>query len=163
VPDIELPYVFNDMLPREKTMPTAIKNDSIDVRLRFAKMPDSAIQQAIKLSKGRMGTNNVLTAITDINNRVGEMYKETKKPLPITFESVYNEVHAMDNLYKEITAKLETENNIVVTDAVGRAEKTGDDAFYKSVSDYKIKTIRQDPYIFESLKVLKDMNNYKSN
>jgi len=163
VPDIELPYVFNDMLPREKTMPTAIKNDSIEVRLRYAKMPDSAIKRAVTLSQARMSNNTVLTSIENINKKVNELYKKNKKPVAITFDSVYEDVHAMDNMYKEITAELETENNIEVTNAVGRAEDAGDDAFYKSVNDFKVKTIRQDPYIFESLKVLKDINNYKSN
>jgi carboxyl-terminal processing protease len=86
-----------------------------------------------------------------------------KKPLPITFENVYDDVHAMDKLYKEITAELETENNISVTDGLGKIQNEPADSFYKSVSDYKIKTIRQDPYIFESLKILKDINSYKSN
>jgi len=163
IPDIELPFVFNDMLPREKTMPTAIKNDSIDVRLRYAKLPDGAIKQAISLSRKRMGDNTVLSAISGINDQIDAMYKENKKPLPITFDNVYDDVHAMDKLWKEIAKELETENNIAVTDAVGKAQDPADAAFYKSVNDYKIKTIRQDPYIFEGLKVLKDINSYKLN
>ncbi len=110
-----------------------------------------------------MGANTVLSTISDINKRVDAMYKEIKKPLPITFDNVYDDVHAMDKLWKEITKELETENNIAVNDAVGKAQNPADDAFYKSVNDYKIKTIRQDPYIFESLKVLKDINSYKLN
>jgi carboxyl-terminal processing protease len=70
VPDVELPYVFNDMLPREKTMPTAIKNDSIDIKLRYSKMPDSAIKQAAQLSQKRTTANKVLSSIADINVRI---------------------------------------------------------------------------------------------
>jgi carboxyl-terminal processing protease len=162
VPDVTLPFVFNDMLPREKTMPTAIKNDSIDINLRFSKMADDAIKKAISLSKTRTNTNKTLNKLITINKEVGELYKSDKKPLPITFDSVYADTHNMDKLWKEITTELEKENNLKVTAAVGKSGSADSDAFYKSVNEFKVKSIKADPYIFESINILKDLSNYKS-
>jgi carboxyl-terminal processing protease len=162
IPDIELPFVLNDLLTREKDLPRAIKNDSIDVKLRYVKMPDAALKQAVTQSMGRLGSNPVLTSIKNMNTQVGEIYAKDKEPLAINFETVFREVHAMDKLWKDITGTLEAENNIAVTDTVAQNTKK-QDRFYQTINDAKVKTIRQDPYIFESLKVLKDINSYKSN
>lgn len=161
-PDVQLPYVFNDMLPRERTMPTAIKNDSIDIRLRFSKMQDDALKGAIVTSKKRVTGNKVLNNIISINKRVGELYKSEKPPLPITFDTVYTDAHAMDVLWKEITTELEKENNITVNNALGATTDADGDTYFKSVNDFKVRSIKADPYIFESLNILQDINNYKS-
>ncbi|TRW27443.1 peptidase S41 [Flavobacterium zepuense] len=160
LPDVELPYVFNDMLPREKTMPTAIKNDSIPINVRYSKMPADGLKKAVIVSKQRVGANPMLSNIISINKRVGELYKADKAPLPITFDAVYADTHSMDKLWKEITTELEKENKITITNAVGKSGT--DDDFYKSVNEFKVKSIKTDPYIFEGLNILKDLNNYKS-
>lgn len=163
IPDIELPFALNNLLVREKDLPNAMKNDSIDVKLRYSKLPDAALKQAITLSRNRLQSNTVLTGIADINKRVDEIYNSDKKPTAITFDNVFADVHSMDKFWNEITQKLETENNIMVAATPGKPGEEKTDPFYKSTNEAKIKTIRQDPYIFESLKVLKDINNYKSN
>ena len=162
VPDVPLPFVFNDMLPREKTMPTAIKNDSIDINVRFTKMADDAIKKAVALSKTRTGNNKTLNKLIDINKQVDTFYKTDKKPLPVTFDSVYADAHAMDKLWKEITAELEKETNLTVNTAAGKTGNADTDAFYKSVNEFKVKSIKADPYIYESVNILKDLSNYKS-
>ncbi|KOS05535.1 hypothetical protein AM493_05425 [Flavobacterium akiainvivens] len=163
IPDIELPFALNSLLMREKDMPMAIKNDSIDIKLRYAKLPDEALKQAVTLSENRLGSNPVLTGIADVNKRVDELYKRERKPVAINFQTVYDNAHTMDKLWKEITDKLQAENSFNVNNTIGTQDTQNQDAFYKSMNDAKIKTIRQDPYIFESLKVLNDINNYKSN
>jgi len=160
LPDVELPTFFNDLLPREKTMPTAIKNDSIDISLRYSKMPDEGIKDAVSISKERVLKNDVLTHIKEVNAKINGVYKNQKAPLPVTFETVFDDVHNTDTLWKEISGELDKQNNITVTPVVGAVD-TANDSFFKTVTESKIKSVRTDPYIFESLKILQDMNNYK--
>ena len=159
LPDVELPTFFNEMLPRESTMPTAIKNDSITVNLRYSKMPDEALKKAVVLSRERINKNESLINVKAVNVRINEIYKSQKKPLPVTFENVYDEVHITDALWKQITGEMEKENTINVSNTTAATEEK--DAFFKSVNESKIKSVKTDPYIFESLHILQDINNYK--
>lgn len=68
----------------------------------------------------------------------------------------------MDKLWKEITAELEKETNLTVNTAAGKTGNADTDAFYKSVNEFKVKSIKADPYIYESVNILKDLSNYKS-
>jgi len=157
IPDIELPAYFNDLLPREKTMPTAIKNDSINIGLRYSKISDKNVRKAIAVSQKRITGSAEFNRIKKLNNSITQLYKAEKAPLPITYSTVYDEVHASDKLWKELSKDMETQNSIAVAEPVVAGENT--DAYYKSVNEYKIKSIKADPYILESLKILQDMNN----
>lgn len=159
LPDVELPTFFNDMLPRESTMPTAIKNDSINVNLRYSKMPDEALKKAVALSKERVNGNQMLTNIKAVNVKINQIYKSQKAPLPVTFDTVYDEVHITDALWKQITGDMEKENAFNISNTTVAADEKDD--FFKSVNESKIKSVKTDPYIFESLHILQDINNYK--
>lgn len=158
IPDVELPAYFNDMLPREKTMPTAIKNDSINIGLRYSKMPDKELKKAAAISKERIATSAEFKNIKLMNDRITQLYKADKTPLPITYATVYDEVHGSDKLWKEISLDMEKQSGVTITETVGAIGTTPDD-YYKSVNEYKIKSVKADPYIFESLKILQDINN----
>jgi carboxyl-terminal processing protease len=157
VPDIELPAYFNDLLPREKTMPTAIKNDSINIGLRYSKMSDKNIKKAIAVSKKRIAGSTEFNRIKRMNDGITQLYKAEKAPLPITYSMVYDEVHASDKLWKEISQDMEKQNAIAVTETISATVDV--DTYYKSVNEYKIKSVKADPYILESLKILQDINN----
>ena len=159
-PDVPLPAFFDDMLPREKTMPTAIKNDSIAIGLRYTKMPADVLQKAAGLSRKRIGNSAAFTAIAAMNTRINQLYKDEKAPLPITYDMVYDDVHATDVLWKEISAEMEKQTGINVSPVVGALQETGDE-YYKTVNDFKIKSVKADPYIFEGLRIVQDMNTYK--
>jgi len=160
LPDVELPTFFNDMLPREKTMPTALKNDSINISLRYSKMPDEALKDAVVQSKERVDKSKSLNHIKEVNTKINGIYKNQKPPLPVTFDTVYDDVHVTDNLWKEISGEMDKESSVTVTPVMGTAE-ADNDLFLKTVRESKVKSVRTDPYIYESLKILQDMNNYK--
>ena len=160
LPDVELPTFFNDMLPREKTMPTALKNDSINISLRYSKMPDEALKDAVVQSKERVDKSKSLNHIKEVNTKINGIYKNQKPPLPVTFDTVYDDVHVTDNLWKEISGEMDKESSVTVTPVTGAAE-ADNDSFLKTVTESKVKSVRTDPYIYESLRILQDMNNYK--
>ena len=162
IPDVELPVFFEKMMPRECTMPTAIKNDSLDIRLRYSKIPDTDLKKAVVLSRQRIQASDYLNTVKDINGKIDVLYNTEKPPLQITFDNVYNDVHSMDVLWKEITQMVDEENDIKVASAQQQKEEIlASDDYFKSMDEYKIKMIKADRGIYESLNILRDLKEYK--
>lgn len=157
VPDIELPAFFDKLLPRESSMPMAIKNDSINLNLTFARLPEKNKNEIISHSKTRAGENNDFKLITAVNNRISGLYEGNKAPLPVTFDNVFTDVHSMDDIWKDIKTASEKEQAFVIKNT-GYNEKTATDEYLKSANDYKIKAAKTDVYINEAVNILNDIN-----
>jgi carboxyl-terminal processing protease len=83
------------------------------------------------------------------------LYNADKKPLPITFSTVFDDVHSTDALYKDVKDLMDKESNVGVT---GSYNALGTDEYVKTVNDFKIKNIKRDPYILEGMKILQDLS-----
>lgn len=157
-PDVELPTLFNTLVPRERAMPNALKNDTIDLKLRYSKLPDVAIKKAVAQSRERIKTDASFTTFQKLNDRINVAYNEDRKKLPVTFSQVFDVIHSTDELYKEIKDAATAERNFTVT---GTYLPAGSADYIKSVNDFKVKSIKADPYIYESMHILADLINYK--
>lgn len=163
VPDVELPSFFDNLLPRESSMPTAIKNDSLDIKLSFTKLPDTETNKAISLSKNRVSKNMDFTLISSVNDKINDIYNGAKAPLPINFDMVFNDVHSMDRLWKSISDATEKEQKFKIRETTVATEIQQNDDYLKKASIYKMKTAKTDVYINEAINILRDVNNFKNN
>ncbi|MHA3787138.1 S41 family peptidase [Flavobacterium hauense] len=157
VPDIELPTFFDSLLPRESSMPTAIKNDSINLDISFARLPEKNKGEIIAHSKERVDQNTDFKLINAVNTRVNWLYEGNKAPLPVTFDNVFTDVHSMDDIWKDIKDASEKEQAFVIKNS----DTTGNnytDEYLKSANDYKIKAAKTDVYINEAINILNDIN-----
>ncbi|QYJ67613.1 S41 family peptidase [Flavobacterium litorale] len=158
IPDVALPEFFEELLPRESSMPTAMKNDTLKKRLRFKKMPDVALKKAIALSNQRIATDSLFTTIKTINKRINKLYNEDKPPLPITFDAVFNDVHSIDTLWGDINKIREHENKLIVHSIPHAINTTvTDDDFYNSINEYKQKLLKSDLFVYEGLHVINNI------
>jgi carboxyl-terminal processing protease len=159
IPDVEFPVFFDKFLPRESSMPMAIKNDSIpDLNLRFSTMPDTPIKKAAELSKLRIGADAGFMLVSSVNDRINALYDNAKKPLPINFDNVFADVHSMDQIWKDIKATAEKEQAFTVRNTAFTTEVTGYDEYLKNANDHRIKVLKTDMYINEAVNILKDLN-----
>lgn len=160
-PDVEMPVFFEKLLPRESSMPTAMKNDSINFNLKFKRLPKEPLGKAALLSKQRVDANPDFAQVKEINKRVNSLLLKDKKPLPLTFDDVFADVHSMDDIWKDINMASEKEQPIVVKNTSFESEVIMYDDYQKNSYEHKMKSVKSDPYIFESLKILSDLNNLK--
>ncbi|KAF2509678.1 peptidase S41 [Flavobacterium arcticum] len=162
VPDVPLPDFFEKFLPRESTYPTAIKNDTLNVKLKFRQMPDMALNKVIAMSKERLATDTSFIAIKAINKRINTLYDDVKAPLPITFDAIFDDVHAMDELWSEINLLTTKENDFNIN-AISNSSKEiiATDDFHKSINEYKEKSLKTDRYVYEGLNIVNDLINMK--
>ncbi|PZR21331.1 MAG: peptidase S41 [Flavobacterium psychrophilum] len=162
VPDIELPTFFDDLLPRESSMPTAIKNDSINLNISFARLPEKYKDQVIAHSKTRIAKNEDFKLINAVNTRVNWLYEGNKAPVPVTFDSVFADVHSMDDIWKDIKDASEKEQDFKITGTTLATSAASEDDYIKSANDFRIKSARTDVYIKEAINILRDINQIKN-
>ena len=160
-PDVEIPALFDGLMPRESTLDTALKNDSLEVNTKFRKINSPAMQHAISLANERTANNKDFAMITDINAKVDAMYNAERPPLAVTFDSVYDDVHKTDMLWGEITLINEGEHDLRVSSPQSTINEIGDIDFYKSLDEHKIKSIKTDPLIPEAVNIIRDLNGSK--
>lgn len=160
-PDVALPSFFDKLLPRESSMPTAIKNDSISVKVKFRKQPDTAIRAAVAQSRKRVAANTDFNRIRSVNSIIEQTYLTDKAPLRLSFDDVFNDVHSLDAVWKEINEAAEKEQDIVVKNTSFGADVLMYDDFMKNINEYKIKSVRTDPNIFEGFNIVADLANSK--
>lgn len=161
IPDVELPSFFEDLLPRESSMPTAIKNDSIALNLAFTRMPDLGNNQIISQSKARTKNNADFKLIGAVNTRINWLYEGTKSPLPVNFTTVFADTHSMDDIWKDISTASEKEQDFAIRPATYTAKNSNDD-YSVSARTYKIKAAKTDVYINEAINILNDINSIRN-
>ncbi|MFD2603658.1 S41 family peptidase [Flavobacterium suzhouense] len=162
VPDVPLPTFFDDLLPRESSMPTAIKNDSIDLNISFARLPEKYKEEVIAHSRTRVEENDDFRLINAVNTRVNWLYEGNKAPVPVTFDSVFADVHSMDDIWKDIKEASEKEQDFKVSNTKYASDVMNFDEYMKSANDFKIKTAKTDVYIKEAINILTDMNKFNN-
>lgn len=163
VPDVALPAFFDSLLPRESSNPTALKNDSLKTyKAQFSPLPDAGLKQAVTLSKNRTSANADFSLISDINDKVNILYEGNKPPLPITFDHVFDDVHSLDAIWKNINDFTVKDRGIAVRNTSYAAETIKYDDYLKSTNEHKIKAVKTDIYINEAIYILKDINQFNN-
>ena len=79
IPDIQIPYLFEQIIPKEKTYKTVLNNDEIITNTRF-KSYNNDFSNAIATSKNRINENNYFNQIVAINDAI-DSYINTKKDI----------------------------------------------------------------------------------
>jgi carboxyl-terminal processing protease len=160
-PDVEMPSYLDTYLPRENSMPTALKNDSINVHIKYKKLPGSFKQIAAQ-SQDRIKNNPDFNFILDVNAKIDKLYTENKAPLLLTFDSVFDDVHAMDTIWKSINEAEEKEQNQSISSPRDTYQRIIYDDFMVNTNEYRVKLIRTNPYVKECINILTDINTAKS-
>jgi len=157
-PDVAMPVFFDRLLPRESNMPTAMKNDSINFNLKFKRMPKEPVDRAAALSKKRVETNADFARVKALNEKVNSILLKDKKPLPLTFDAVFADVHSMDDIWKDINAATEKEHVFAISNTSFSSQLMVNDEYLKNSFEHKMKSVKNDPYINEGIKILNDLN-----
>lgn len=155
-PDVEMPTLMERFVPRESGQTTALKNDSITGQ-PFKPWPKAAILSVAELSRKRIKANPAFGKIRSINSQIDKMYDDDKAPLPLTFDKVFDDVHALDGVWKDINAQSESDSGVAVRPTAADAKAIAADAFRKSINDYKVKSIKSDPFVPEGVNILNDL------
>lgn len=158
-PDVEMPSLFNNQMPREKEEKTALKNDVIPAVSRFTEFPNPLKNTVVEKSKARVKANADLNTIAAMNVKIDAIYDADLPPILLDFNSVFKEVNRINSLWKDIKVLSEIEYPITVERNSVDVEYQQFDEFLKSSNTEKIKAIKSNLQIIEAVNIINDLKN----
>lgn len=156
-PDVEIPLLFNEQMPRESENKTALKNDDIKSVIRFTPFPNPLKQQVIENSRKRISQNESAKKISDMNTKIDNLYDGTLTPILLEFNSVFNDVNKINTLWKDIKDFSEIQYPIKVERNSVDVEYQEFDDYLKSSNIEKIKKLKNNFPVVEAMNIINDL------
>lgn len=163
-PQITFPSLFNNIISRENSYKTALDNDEINVNTRYIKYSNTIQNMVIQRSEERNSKNKLFKEINKTNTEINTFYNTPKPPLLINLKNVFQYVHSSDKLWKEINMLNDRENTLtILNNSVDQKALQYEENFDKDINQYKIKSLKTNPYLEEIVNIIKDYNELKRN
>lgn len=158
-PDVEIPALFNQQMPREGENKTALKNNVIEGVSRFTPFNNPLKGDAIANSKKRISENLDAKAIDEMNVKIDNLYDGTLTPILLEFNSVFTDVNKMNTLWKDIKDLSEKEYPINIERNTVDVEYQEFDDYLKSSNIEKIKALKSNFPVLEAMNIINDLKN----
>lgn len=155
-PNIEIPTLFNEQMPREKDNLTALPNEVIESKVKY-QVENNQNAIAIEKSINRLKENTSVKAISDLNTKINNLFDNDLTPILLQFKNVFEEVNKVNQLWEEITDFSKKEYPIEVVNSTMNEEYQQFDEYLKSSNIEKIKAIKQNIHIVEALNIIHDL------
>lgn len=154
IPDIEIPSLFDDQMPKEKDFPTAFKNDKIESIVDTKKYPMNEKQKEAILQYARKAKmNQELQKNIRIKASFNQFYTQTIA-IPLQFNSVFAQTKEFTKRWKEIETFLKNDYPFVVTNTSNDAKRMQLSGYLKSINSAQIKNLKTNFRVFESIKIM---------
>ncbi|RRJ93513.1 carboxy terminal-processing peptidase [Flavobacterium macacae] len=156
VPDIQIPALYDSVISREKSYPTALKNDVINVKTRFTPYQRSTLEALIPASEQRIASDVYFNQVKNINQKINVTYNTQKQPILLNFKSVFKEVHSIDEIFNEVKKLTETTIDFQINNTSYETEILKFDEFQKTINDFRIKELKTNAYVLEGINIISD-------
>lgn len=153
-PDIEIPVIFNNQMPREKDETTALKGDVVKTNINYKAFDRKKINDLSVMFNEENKTDTKVNAIIEINNEIDNLYNNDLPPILLNFDTVFDRVNEVNLLWKKISDFNENENDITVLKNSTDSKYNTTDEFLNTINTQKIKSIKTDLSVFKAVKVL---------
>ncbi|MBM6498920.1 carboxy terminal-processing peptidase [Flavobacterium macrobrachii] len=157
VPDVEIPTLLDEQMPREKTNPSALKNDEIDVKLKYQLFKNKNYSNAIQKSKERLQNSVESKEIETLNTQINPYFETSFPPITLQFESVFDDVSKINLIWNEVKKYSEKEYPIQVEQNKVDLEYQKFDEFLKTISATRSKALKQNFALVEAINILTDL------
>ncbi|WP_339886862.1 S41 family peptidase [uncultured Flavobacterium sp.] len=157
IPDVEIPFLFDNQIKREENTPNALQNDEVVPKMRFSLFNNPKKNEVILKSKSRIKLNNESNKIIAMNNKIDAIFDFNFEPIPLDFNAVYNEVDKINSTWREIKTLTEIQFPIEIEQSQVEIEYQQFDEFVKSSNLEKTKAIKSNLHIFEAINIINDL------
>jgi carboxyl-terminal processing protease len=94
------------------------------------------------------------------NKNINALYNNPKKPTRLVIEDVFNDIHEIDSLWKKVKKIVESENNSTISNNSFDLEQLKFDVFQQDINRYKIRQVKNNPYLDEAIAIINDYKNF---
>ncbi|HEY0091299.1 MAG TPA: carboxy terminal-processing peptidase [Flavobacterium sp.] len=159
-PDIIAPVLFDSIIQREKDLKNVLKNDTIKSKANFHGTA-SDFYQLRAMSNNRINSDSTFREISKINHEINQWYGIQKKPISLTLDQFFTDVHENDRLWKQVKKITSTPTKCVIRNNTEEIEKVESVGFLREVNYYKMKDAQTNPYLEEAINIITDYNRSK--
>ena len=157
-PDVTIPVLFEEQMPRESDYKTALHNDIIEGVSRFTVFPNPLKTEVVENSKKRINADQDAKLIVDMNGKIDKVYDGPLTPVALDFSAVFTEVNKMNSLWKDIKNLSEKQYSINVARNSVDVEYQEFDDYLKSSNTEKIKALKSNFPVMEAINIINDLN-----
>ncbi|HSD08084.1 S41 family peptidase [Flavobacterium sp.] len=157
IPDVPIPMIYQDVFQKESGFKTALKNDTLDVRIRFKPyVSEELINMLAQKSKDRVAKDPYFNSIIALNSNIDTVIKKTKFDIPMTLDAVYNNQNSINHLYEEINNFGTNDLNLNVSNSEYNKSLL---LIYPSLLEYnkmQLDNLRSNHYLNEAISIIAD-------
>ncbi len=157
IPDIPVPQLFDSISKSEQDLPNFLTNNKIIANLNYKIYENFNYNEAIQKSMNRIQNNSDFIEIKALNNKLTRLFNNVKKPVIVELTDVFASVHQVDDLWDEVKDITEKEYFSSVENNNYNLTKVKFDEFQTEVNTHRIKSIKSNPYVKESIQILTDI------
>ncbi len=157
IPDIELPYLFEHIVPKESSYKTVLSNDEITTNTRY-KIYENDFSAIIESSKNRINTNIYFKKILTINKDIDSFINNKKDRIVLlTFEGVFKEIDETSSIFNKVNELSNEKFNFSVEKNTYDIENIPIDSYSEKYSQKQKEEIQSSAIIFEALEILNSL------
>jgi carboxyl-terminal processing protease len=164
IPDVQIPTIYQDVLQKESEFPTALKNDSLNTRIRFSPyVSNQLIESLAQKSRNRVAQNSYFNSIKAFNSKIDTVLKKSKIEIPMTLDSVFESQNNLANMFEEISNFNSNDLNLNVTNSEYNKSLL---IVYPSLIEYnkiQLENLRSNQYLNEAISIIGDYKVIKNN
>lgn len=157
-PDVTMPVLFDSLVERERAYDTALQRDSITPKSRFRALDRSAIRTAVEKSRLRVAAHARFAEIRVLNTEINRMYSQDKAPLPMRFDAIFHERHAIDPTWKKVKELAARPTGCTVTNNRTDLLRMQQNDGQQELNAAKMKDALANPYLEEAISIIADLN-----
>ncbi|WP_246236373.1 S41 family peptidase [Flavobacterium ajazii] len=162
IPDVILPEFYENVYQKESNFPTAIQNDSISSLLKYKPyVKRTLIDKIAKNSSARLTDNIYFNEIKKINSKIDELINTPKTEIPMTLDAVFEQKIIRSGIWTEINHFNDKNNPLDVYNSTVNQFLLGVYPGEKTVNQYQIDNLKNNPYLNEALNIIKEFNTSK--
>lgn len=164
VPNVQIPTIYQDVFQKESDFPTALKNDSLDRKIRFTPyVSNEFIESLAKKSRERVAQDPYFNSIIALNSKIDSIVNKSKIEIPMTLEAVFKNLNSVNDLSEEISNFKTDDLNLSVSNSEYNKSLL---QIYPSLIEYnkmQLENLKSNHYLNEAISVIADYKILKQN
>ena len=164
IPDVQIPTIYQDVFQKESSFPTALKNESLNTRIRFTPyVSNQLIESLAEKSRNRVAQDPYFNSIITLNSKIDSVLKKSKIEIPMTLDAVFENQNNINNLSEEINNFKTDDLNLDVSNSEYNKSLL---IIYPSLIEYnkmQLDNLRSNHYLNEAISIIADYKSLKQN
>jgi carboxyl-terminal processing protease len=156
-PDVYLPVIYDEIIPREKSEKTAMPSDQ-NPQASFKKI-DNNFSGVISDSNNRVKSDARFNGIAAIDKQITDLYNNPLASLPIRLDEVFVLMKKVDGLWKQIKEEAEKTTGVKISNAGKQSRRARKNTVSAEINEHKMKQAACNVYLQEATRIIGDIKN----